>query len=100
LDGVNLLPRMLGESRNPPHQRLFWRTGGGLSFAVREGRYKLFKSVKSQPQLYDLDSDIGETKDLAATRPDLLNRLNSACEEWNRELIPPIFQSPRPQERI
>ena len=95
-DGVNLLPYALGQTSRPPHERLFWRMGGGAAFAVREGRYKLVKIGQSAPELYDLDADIGESKDLAGARPEVVARLDRAREEWNRQLIPPLFESPRP----
>lgn len=95
LDGVDILPHLLEKTSRPPHERLFWRTGGGESFAVREGRYKLFKTRRDGAQLYDLEADIGETKDLAAARPDLLRKLTQASENWNRELIPPLFENPK-----
>src|SRR5206468_147025 len=60
LDGVNLLPHLQGKAGGPPHERLFWRTGGGQLFAVRENRYKLVKLPGASPQLYDLDADIAE----------------------------------------
>jgi hypothetical protein len=64
---------------------------------VREGRYKLLSSAKAEkPQLYDLDADIGEARDLAAEKPDVVKRLTAAFEAWNAQLVPPIFESPRP----
>ena len=96
LDGVDLMPHLLGQTKAPPHQRLFWRTGGGESFAVREGRYKLFQLRDKPAELYDLDADTGETKDLAVAHPEIAARLETARAEWNRELIPPRFESPRP----
>jgi arylsulfatase A-like enzyme len=95
LDGVDLVPHMLGKASKPPHERLFWRTGGGQAFAVREGRYKLVK-IGEDAQLFDLESDIGETTDLAASKADVFQSLNQAREQWNKELIPPIFESPQP----
>jgi arylsulfatase A-like enzyme len=41
LGGVNLLPYLSGEKSGAPHERLFWRTGGGAKFAIREGDWKL-----------------------------------------------------------
>ena len=97
LDGVNLIPHLAGENKAVPHERLFWRTGGGSGWAVREGRYKLLKNTgEKQPQLYDLDADIGETRDLAAEKPDVVQRLTAAFEAWNAQLIAPLFESPRP----
>ena len=97
LDGVNLLPGLTGKA-GPPHERLFWRMGGGASFAVREGRYKLVRVGGRAPELYDLETDIAESKDLAGARPELVKKLDAAREQWNRQLIPPLFESPRRRE--
>jgi arylsulfatase A-like enzyme len=97
LDGVNIVPYLAGEIKTPPHERLFWRMGGGVSWAVREGRYKLLKLNKaSAPKLFDLNNDIGETKDLISEKPDVAARLQKASDAWNAELIPPLFESPKP----
>ncbi|MBI4875425.1 MAG: sulfatase-like hydrolase/transferase [Acidobacteria bacterium] len=95
LDGVDLMPHLTGAVKRPPHERLFWRTGGGVQYAVREGRYKLFRNAEGA-ELYDLEADIGETRDLAAERKDVFERLDRARQAWDRELIPPRFQSPQP----
>ncbi len=96
IDGVDLMPHILGQAKQPPHQRLFWRTGGGASFAVREGRYKLVKIGANPSALYDLEADISETTDIAASNPDVLVRLEAARLDWNKQLKPPLFQSPQP----
>ena len=97
LDGVNILPHLAGEIKTPPHDRLFWRSGGGVAWAVREGPYKLLKQGKDGvPQLFDLNSDIGETKDLIGEHADVAARLQKAYDVWNAELVPPLFESPRP----
>jgi len=96
LDGVNLLPHVSGKTAAPPHARLFWRQGGGAAFAIREGRYKLVKPAEGEVQVYDLEADAAETTDLAASRPELREKLLQAWQGWNRELIPPRFESPRP----
>jgi arylsulfatase A-like enzyme len=90
LDGVNLLSHLAGQVKAPPHERLFWRTGGGVTWAVREGRYKLVK-VGDAPELYDIDADIGETKDLLTVHPDLVKKLLTAYQQWNSEMIQPLF---------
>ena len=89
-------PLCAGESAAAPHERLFWRTGGGEQLAVRENRFKLVRLRGSSPQLYDLDADVAESRDLAAAQPDRVTRLNTRLQAWNRQLIPPLFESPRP----
>src|SRR5439155_21556859 len=88
-------PHLQGKVKAPPHDRLYWRTGGGEAFAVREGRYKLVHAAGEKNQLFDLDADIGETKDLAEAKPDVTARLLKAYEEWNAELRPPRWENPR-----
>jgi arylsulfatase A-like enzyme len=96
LDGCDLMPHLLGTNKSAPHERLFWRTGGGAQYAVREGRWKLVRMGDSPPQLFDLDADAGETRDRAGEQPQVLARLDAARADWNRQLIPPLFESPRP----
>ena len=95
IDGVNLLPHIIGKGSSPPHDKLYWRTGGGQSFAVRQGNWKLVK-IANRTELYDLEADIGESKDAASAKPEILKRLETASQSWNREMIAPLFQSPEP----
>ncbi|MBI3679994.1 MAG: sulfatase [Acidobacteria bacterium] len=92
VDGVDLLPHLTDKSPPPPHEKLFWRTGGGVSGAVRQGRFKLVRPPGGgPPQLFDLETDAGESNDLAAARSVLAVQLNAAWEQWNRQLVPPLF---------
>lgn len=94
-DGANILPFLAGEEKGSPHERLFWRTGGGKTWAVREGRYKLLNTGEDRDQLFDLAADLDESDDLAAQRPDVTARLKAAYDAWNGDNIAPIFESPR-----
>lgn len=96
VDGVDLLPHLTGEKPGAPHERLFWRTGGGASHAVREGRWKLLRLGQADPTLYDLEADPRESVNLAEREPETLRRLAAACDAWAKELVPPLFQSPTP----
>jgi arylsulfatase B len=82
IDGVNLLPLLLGESTSPPHESLYWRVGRRA--AVRVGEWKALKNPgrggSGDWQLYDLAENISESQDLAATRPAELRR---AISVWN-----------------
>jgi arylsulfatase A-like enzyme len=94
LDGVNLVPFLKGEEGGPPHAHLFWRTGGGQSYAVRAGSWKLVRNGKQPDELYDLSKDIAEAKNLAAAQPEVVTRLSAELAGWNQQLVPPLFQSP------
>lgn len=95
LDGVNLIPFLRGEPQTAPHANLFWRTGGGQSYAVRSGDWKLVRHRKQPDELYDLSTDIGEAKDLASARPEVVAKLAADLSAWDKELIAPLFQSPK-----
>jgi arylsulfatase A-like enzyme len=95
LEGVNVIPFLSGEAKGAPHERLFWRAGGGARFAVREGNWKLVSEDGAKAQLFDLAKDIGESNDLAEREPAVLARLLAAHAAWNRDNIAPIFESPR-----
>lgn len=88
-DSVNLLPYLTGQASGDPHERLFWRSGAKL--AVREGRWKLVRDAGKPDELYDLEADVAESKDLAAQQPAVAARLTAALEGWNRQLIDPVF---------
>jgi arylsulfatase A-like enzyme len=94
-DGVDLLPYLLGRRSGRPHERLFWRTGGGTAYAVRDGDDKLVKEAGERVMLFDLARDPGETHDLAASRPAIVHRLDRAYRAWNAELLPPSFPDAR-----
>ncbi len=94
-EGVNILPYLAGEKDGAPHARLFWRSGGGARFAVREGDWKLVSGEDGKTQLFHLATDIGETQDVAAGHAAVLGRLQEAYQEWNQGNIAPLFESPR-----
>jgi len=48
LDGVNLLPYLRGEKKQPPHEILFWRSA--QNHALRKGNWKLVKIGTTQRQ--------------------------------------------------
>lgn len=96
LDGVNLLPFLSGEKTAAPHEMLFWRTGGpGGTYAVRRGDWKLFRQGPNAPELYDLATDISETKNLATEKTAIVQELVAAIADWEKGTIAPTFQSPK-----
>jgi len=96
LDGVNLLPFLTGEKDTAPHDTLFWRSGGpGGNNAVRRGNWKLVRLGKAAPELYDLAADIGESKNVAAEHPQVVQELVTAIAEWEKGTIAPTFESPK-----
>ncbi len=86
LDGVNLDPFLRGEAAGPPHEALFWRrrSGNSAAYAVREGDAKLVRDGDAgEAALFDLNSDIGETRDRIREDADTAARLARVWNEWS-----------------
>jgi arylsulfatase A-like enzyme len=90
-DSVNLLPHLNGENMSAPHERLFWRTGTGQLAAVRQGDWKLVRQENKPDELYNLATDISETKNLAGANPEKIHQLSLALDTWQKPLPPPAF---------
>jgi arylsulfatase A-like enzyme len=96
-DGVNLLPYLGGEKKDPPHAALFWRFGSQM--AVRKGDWKLVKydnvadgkAGMSAVRLYNLKDDVGEATDLRATQPEKAKELQATWDEWNKANVAPLW---------
>ncbi len=96
IDGVNLMPYLLGENAEAPHAILFWRMFERR--AVREGRWKLVSMGGGPWELYDLSRDAAEAEDLAAARPEIVERLNRAFAAWASHMAEPMWRYPSQAE--
>lgn len=84
LDGVSLRGLLL-KGQPLPKRRVFFGYEPKLGTAVRDGDWKMI--VKGdRVQLFDLSQDIGERKNLAATKPDRSRALRSAIEAWKKQV--------------
>jgi arylsulfatase A-like enzyme len=95
LDGVDLLPFLLRKDSGSPHQTLFWSNGPNK--AVRMGDWKMVKSG-DYVWLFDLSNDLGETDNLAKSRPEVVEKLEKALQDWLNEMAPPAWPS-KPNRR-
>jgi arylsulfatase A-like enzyme len=90
IDGVNLLPFVTGAKQDGvPHDALYWRRGA--QHAVRRGNMKLVAFDNQPPKLFDLAADMGETRDLAAARPAVVEELSRLYADWNAQLVKPLW---------
>ncbi len=108
LDGVDLMPYLLGSSKGPPHKNLYWTWGSRK--AIRAGKYKALSQDSGKSwQLYDLKKDLSEQKDLGAEQASKLDQLVKRFKSWEKELMPqqwgwrsdlgykdPTFGQPKP----
>lgn len=103
--------RDLGEQLTPPAGPV-WHYFGYQLQAVREGRWKLFLKVEqrpeprppslwwehqprlfetqhrllAEPELYDLEGDVGETRNVAGEQPEIVTRLTRRAREFDAAL--------------
>jgi arylsulfatase A-like enzyme len=89
LDGVDLLPYLLGENSGRPHEMLYWRIDG--MWAIRHGDWKLVhgRADDSPPELFNLMADLSEKNDLAAAQPAKVAELQKLWNNWNAEQANP-----------
>ena len=91
LDGVNLLPFLLGEDTSEPHAALFWRWRAEQ--AIRMGDWKLVCGKEQKHwRLIDLSHDVKEEHDLTTQHPEKAKELLARFDEWAKAL-PPVGPS-------
>jgi arylsulfatase A-like enzyme len=73
-DGISFLPALLGKEQKS-HEYLYWEFHEGtFAQAVRMGRYKGLRKNMGPLELYDLESDIGEQRNVAHRHPGIVDR--------------------------
>lgn len=89
-EGIDLVPVLTGPRTEDPKRALFWRIGG--SRAVIAGGRKLVKQWNIPWQLYDLEADPHEDRDLAGDRPQEVAELARRWEGWNAGNREPLWR--------
>lgn len=79
LDGTDL-NGLLFNRKELEARTLFWRRSDKK--AVRQGDWKLVVTGAEEPQLYNLKTDIGESKDLSAAQPKVKAQLLKELAQW------------------
>ena len=100
IDGMDLRPVLSGAEETIAPDRMFYYYNGLNLQAVREGPWKLHLPRRSEmlvwwdsglreleaPMLFDLETDPGETNDLAAQHPEVVEQLLAKAEQIRAEL--------------
>ena len=96
LDGANVWPHLAGEpDARPAHDTFYYYRGLRLE-AVRHGDWKLqlagpakkddAKESPFKPRLYNLRTDIGESKDVSAANPEVVKKLEALAAAMKDDL--------------
>jgi len=90
-EGIDLISLL--EGRRPVDRTLFWRieTPGRLQRAVRRGRWKYLRDGGTRTGggyefLFDLETDVNERQDLAASHATMLPELRRLLAAWEAEV--------------
>ncbi len=92
VDGVNLLLLLEGRCASLDRPALFWHYPhyndhpfSVPSSVIRKGPWKLIETFDPEGvELYNLAEDLGETKNLAAEKSDLVRQLRRELDAWRR----------------
>lgn len=87
LDGVDLMPYLVGNKKGEPHDILYWNRS--CEDAIRMGDYKLIGHADHGWCLYNLKDDIGEMKDLSSQHPEKVKEMKRIYLAWEKTLAEP-----------
>jgi arylsulfatase A-like enzyme len=96
LDGLDIWPVLTAGAKSPHDVLILCGTQRGQA-AIRMGDWKLLvgagrkakgTKAKESDQLYNLAEDIGETRNLAADKPDKLKELRAKYDEMMQTAVP------------
>ena len=89
-DGISFLPALLGEAQQE-HPFLYWEFHAKRrQQAVRKGSWKAIRTLNAEyaenaVELYNLDMDLGEEKNVADQHPEIVNEMLEIMEQSHVE---------------
>ena len=83
-DSVSILPALLGTAKGPVREATIHQAPN-RDLAIRQGPWKLILAKGGKRELYNLQTDLGETSDVAAANPELVARLNALLEKYTAD---------------
>ncbi len=79
-DSVSILPCLLGTATKPVREATVHQAPGGL--AIRQGPWKLVFHRSGKRELYNLESDISETMNVASANGEAVERLTELMQSY------------------
>ena len=100
-DSYNILPALMGQKlAGPIREAVVHHSSRGM-FAIRQGKWKLAqglgsggfslpRSIKPKPggpegQLYNLEDDLAESRNLWSENPEIVERLTNLLEKYKQQ---------------
>lgn len=92
-NGVSIQPRLSDQPKEMPERTLYWEFGkqagdpnsgiiGEVFQAARKGKWKVVRYGMEAPvELYDIEADPGETKELSSSHPEIYRELSALLDE-------------------
>ena len=67
-----------------PERTLFWewRSEGSNQLAAMRGQFKLVVTRGGKPELFDVEGDPAERRDVSAQYPELTKQLRAELDAW------------------
>ncbi len=87
LEGKDLMKMISNPSDKDYNRSLFWYVNTDKG-CMRKGDYKMVFLPKAKPQLYNLKTDISETKDLFETEKNISESMTKEYMNWTKQLPP------------
>lgn len=84
IDGKDIWPTLTGKS-GTPHEAFSYHSANSLN-AVRAGKWKLHLKDGQPTQLCDLESDIGEKRNLIKNQQEVVDRLVGYVEAFQKDI--------------
>ena len=83
LDGRDMLSVWEGKEK-APERTLFWewRVEGYNQIAAMRGDFKLVITHGDRPELFNVEADVGERRNVIAEHPELAKQLQKELKEW------------------
>jgi arylsulfatase A-like enzyme len=87
IDGVSVVPVLLGKAKELGDRFLYWEYfESGFQQAVRWGKWKAISFKKGQPLLlFDLSEDISERRNVASEHPEVISKIEKYLETARTE---------------
>lgn len=94
-DGISFLPELRG-LKQKQHDYLYWEIqidgwgtklpAGGFRQALRMGKWKGVRyGIQSDIELYDLENDLNETRNMASDKPDVVKKIKQLFQDARTE---------------